>query len=61
MAATTLAVSSETKEILRQFGEKGESYEKIIQRLIKDACWKKLDERWNRILKSDEFISLDEL
>jgi len=26
MSATTIAVSSETKELLRQFGEKGESY-----------------------------------
>jgi hypothetical protein len=61
MSATTIGVSSETKEILRQFGEKGESYNTIIRKLIKEAGWKKLDERWNKILENDEFISLDEL
>ncbi len=59
--ATTIAISQETKETLRSYGEKGESYEKIINRLLHDAAWKKLDERWNRILETEEFIPLDEL
>ena len=58
---TTIAVSSETKEILRHIGEKGESYNHIIRNLIKEVGWKKLDNRWNKILANDEFISLDEL
>jgi len=58
---TTIAISTETKETLRQMGEKEESYEKIIRRLIKEAGLKKLDDRWNRILEKDEFIPLDEL
>jgi hypothetical protein len=61
MSATTIAVSSETKEFLRQFWEMGESYNNIIRKLIKEAGWKKLDNRWNKILENDEFISLDEL
>ena len=61
MSATTIAVSSETKEILRQFGEKGESYNNIIGKLIKEASWKMLDKRWNKILENNEFISLDGL
>ncbi len=61
MSTTTIALSGETKEALRQFAEKGESYDRVIRRLIGDAGWKKLDERWNRILETDEFISLDEL
>jgi len=61
MATTTIAISHETKEILRQLGEKDESYECIIQKLIKEASLKKLDERWNKILKEDKFILLDEL
>jgi len=61
MATTTIAISHETKEILRQLGEKDESYEYIIQKLIKEASLKKLDERWNKILKEDKFILLDEL
>jgi len=61
MSATTIAASSKTKEILRQFGEKGESYNNIIRKLIKEAGWKRLDKRWNKILENDEFISLDEM
>ena len=59
--ATTIAVANETKETLRLLGEKGESYDHIIKRLIEKAAWKKLDERWNRILNEDDFIPLDEL
>ncbi len=61
MTTTTVAVTFETKEMLRHLGEKGESYDVIITRLIKEVSWKKLDERWNRILEEDEFIPLDEL
>jgi len=58
---TTVAVSHETKEQLRQLGEKGESYEQIIQKLVKKAGLKELDKRWNKILKEDTFIPLEEL
>ncbi len=61
MGTTTIAVSYETKEMLRRLGEKGESYDKIIRKLIESGAWKELDERWNRILEEDEFIPLDEL
>jgi predicted CopG family antitoxin len=61
MAMTTIAVSSETKEALRQIGEKGESYDNIIRRLVKEVGWKELGQRWKHILEEDEFIPLDEL
>ena len=59
--STTIAVASETKETLRTLGEKGESYDHIIQKLIEKAALKELDNRWNKILEEDEFIPLDEL
>lgn len=59
--STTIAVSSETKELLRQLGEKGESYDTIIRRLLHEAAWKRLDAHWNTILEHDEFIPLDAL
>jgi len=59
--STTIAVAPETKETLRLLGEKGESFDHIIQKLIEKAAWKELDDRWNKILTEDEFISLDEL
>ena len=61
MGTTTIAVRAETKEVLRHLGEKGESYDQIIRRLVKKAAFKELDDRWNRILEEDEFIALDEL
>ncbi|MBU4190044.1 MAG: hypothetical protein KJ886_03490 [Candidatus Thermoplasmatota archaeon] len=61
MATTTIAISYETKEILRQLCEKNESYENIIQKLIREAGLKRLDRRWNKILEEDKFILLDEL
>jgi hypothetical protein len=61
MSATTVAISKETKEMLRKLGEKGESYDLIIRTLIEEVGWKRLDDRWNRILAEDEFIHLDEL
>jgi Arc/MetJ-type ribon-helix-helix transcriptional regulator len=61
MSKTTVAVSKKTKEMLRELGEKGESYDEIIRTLIKEVGWKKLDERWNKILERDEFIPFDEL
>ena len=54
---TTISLKKETKEMIRRIGEKGETYDDIIRRIFK----KRLDERWNKILASDEFIPLDEL
>ncbi len=59
--STTIAISHENKEALRHFGEKGDSYDSIIHRLIEEVAWKRLDSRWNAILEEDEFISMDEL
>ena len=61
MATTTIAVKMETKEMLRQFGHKGESYDFIIRKLIKKSDMKKLDMKWNTILDKEEFVSLDDL
>ena len=47
--------------MLRHFGEKDENYNHIIRKLIKEVNWKRLDNRWNKILENDEIISLDEL
>jgi len=60
-STTTISISSATKELLRRVGEKGESYDAIIRRLIEKAGWKGLDDRWNAILEQDEFIPLESL
>jgi hypothetical protein len=61
MSMTTVAVSKETKEMLLKLGEKGESHDSLIRALLEESSWKRLDDRWNRILTDDEFIPLDDL
>ncbi len=61
MTNTTISITKETKKALIELGTKGETYDSIIKKLIKRFAWKKLDDEWNKILASDEFISLDEL
>ena len=61
MAKTTISITQDTKKTLQELGTKGETYDTIIQKLIKKFAWKKLDTQWNKILSEDEFISIDEL
>ncbi|MBP7120990.1 MAG: hypothetical protein WC502_06635 [Methanolinea sp.] len=61
MVKTTIAVSPSTRDLLRELGNKGDTYDDIILRLLRDAGWKHMDTRWNEILRNDAFIPLDEL
>ena len=61
MTNTTISITQQTKKALLELCKKGETYDNIIKKLIKRYAWKKMDERWNKILAEDEFISLDEL
>jgi len=61
MANTTISITQQTKKALLELGSKGETYDGIIKNLIKRYAWKKMDERWNKILAEDEFIPLEEL
>jgi hypothetical protein len=61
MTNTTISITQQTKKALLSLGKKGETYDVIIKKLIKRYAWKKMDERWNKILAEDEFIPLEEL
>ncbi len=61
MTNTTISITQQTKKALTSLGTKGETYDTIVKKLIKRYAWKKMDERWNKILAEDDFISLDEL
>ncbi|HSQ89543.1 hypothetical protein [Romboutsia sp.] len=61
MANTTISINQQTKKALSELGMKGETYDAIIKKLIERYAWKRLDERWNRILSEDDFIPLDKL
>jgi len=59
--STTIAISVETKELIRILGEKGETYDAIIRRIFHKVGMKNLDARWNSILENDEFVALENL
>jgi hypothetical protein len=61
MTNTTISITQQTKKALLDLGTKSETYDTIVRKLIKRCAWKKMDEKWNKILAEDEFISLDEL
>jgi len=61
MTNTTISITQQTKKALLDLGTKGETYDNIVRKLIKRYAWKKMDEKWNKIIAEDDFISLDEL
>lgn len=58
---TTISLKKPTKALLEQVGRKGETFDDVIRRLLQEAGLKRLDRRWNQILKEEEFIPLDQL
>jgi len=61
MAMTTIAVEKKVKAALDELGRRGESYNDVIKNLLREVAFKRLDDRWNRILADEEFISAEEL
>lgn len=58
---TTLPVRKTTRDRLRTFGRKGESYDEILRRLMEIAEESAFYERQVRILKESRFHSLSEV
>ena len=58
---TTLPVRKATRDQLRNFGRKGESYDEILRRLMEIAEESAFYERQVRILKESRFHSLSEV
>ena len=63
---TTIQIDKETREHLKKFGHKGETYDDIIERLM-DYCEElnleeMIQDRWKRLQKEkEEYIPLDEI
>ena len=59
MAITTIPIQKETRDLLRQFGSKGKTYDQIIHELIeiRQAFISDL----YRILEEEKFIPLEEI
>jgi len=58
---TTIQIQKDTREELREFGKKGETYEEVIRKLMEIAKRVEFFEDIDRILETEEFVSLDEI
>jgi hypothetical protein len=62
MATTTIPVAKETRERLRIFGRKGETYDQILRRLMSLAEYEEfMEKQYERLEDKRAFVSLDEL
>ncbi len=60
--ATTIALSEGTRDKLKSFGRKGDTYDDIIRRMMGIVDRELyLDEVYRRLEEKDKFVSLDEL
>ena len=58
---TTIQLNRETREELRQFGTKGETYDQLIHRLMEIAKRVGFFEDMDRILETEVFVPLDDI
>jgi hypothetical protein len=62
MTVTTIPLAKETRERLRSFGKKGETYDQILKRLMSIAQYEGfMEKQYERLKDKDAFIPLDEL
>ncbi len=62
MATTTIPLTKETREHLRIFGKKGETYDQILRRLMSLAEYEEfMEKQYERLKDKRAFVSLDEL
>jgi predicted CopG family antitoxin len=57
MENTTIAISNEIKEQIREFGNKGETYSQILAKLIASAKKRQLQDL---LMNEEDTISIDE-
>jgi len=59
---TTILVEKETRERLRSFGKKGETYDQILRRLMSLAEYEEfMEKQYERLKDKEAFLSLDEI
>jgi hypothetical protein len=62
MTVTTIPLEKETRERLRSFGKKGETYDQILKRLMSLAEYEGfMEKQYDRLKRKEEFVALDEL
>jgi hypothetical protein len=58
---TTIPLRPETRDLLKKYGRKGETYDDLIRRLVEIAEQVEFVERQKRILADEEFVPLDDV
>jgi thiamine pyrophosphokinase len=60
-AVTTIQIQKKTREELRKFGTKGETYDQVLAKLMKAAKKMAFFEEIDQILETEEFVSIDKI
>jgi len=59
---TTIPVTKEVRDMLKSYGSKGETYDNILRRIMKQVDIEDFMERqYKRLQEKDKFVSLDEI
>jgi len=58
---TTIPLSKETRDLLKKYGQKGETYDELIRRLLEMAEQIEFARAQKRILETEEFVPLDQV
>ncbi len=58
---TTIPLSKETRDLLKKYGQKGETYDELLRRLLKMAEQMEFARRQKRILAEEEFVPIDQV
>ena len=58
---TTIPLSKETRDLLKKYGRKGETYDELLRRLLEIAEQLKFAERQKSILAEEEFVPLEQI
>lgn len=61
MGLTTIQIEKETRESLKRFGKKDDTYDKILKKLMQIAAMYSLHEDAKRILKEERFVPLEKI
>jgi energy-coupling factor transporter ATP-binding protein EcfA2 len=60
MEFTTISVSSETRDKLKTYGMKGDTYDKIINRILEKIDREEfLEECYQRLSEKNKFVKVD--
>ena len=60
--ATTIPVTKDVRDRLKQYGMKGETYSDILKRLMNEVDYETFMERqYKKLEEKEKFVSLDEV